>query len=201
MRPGEDPAFDWFAAVSPEGEGEGTSEDGIPANPEETAIVDRMLEQKLEEVERRRNAARLALLCIGLLIIGIVAVQLFRPPRAAEEEIEEEEAGEGLGGIPDPRAGLTNLPSNWLPKDPGERILVSYHRLQESLVDVRRHRRAAETPREHGARQTERFPDREPEFEALCRLVYAALYSATPVTEEDAIEADRLCQKLRSALK
>ena len=201
LSPGEEPAFDWFAAVSPEGEVESTSSGGVPANSEETAIVDRMLEQKLVEVERRRNVARLALLGIGLLIIGIVAIQLFRPPRATEEEIEEEEAADGLGGIPDPRAGLTDLPSNWVPRDPGERILVSYHRLQESLVDVRRHRRAAETPREHGTRQTERFPDREPEFEALCRLVYAALYSATPVTTEDAVEADRLCQKLKSALK
>ena len=38
-------------------------------------------------------------------------------------------------------------------------------------------------------------------IDKMAGLVYAALYAPNPVTTEDADEADRLCSKLRSALK
>ena len=201
--PGEDPAFDWFAAVGSDGTPPPNEEEPFDSSEfdEQQEAFERMFEQKQRELERKKNFAQLALLLIGVGILAIVALQIFRPAPAALEEEEEEESVGPLGGIPDPRAGLSDLPPGWTPTDPGERILVSYHQLQESLAEVRRHRRAAETPREHGERQSQRYPEREPDFEALCRLVYAALYAPNPVTTEDADEADRLCSKLRSALR
>lgn len=152
--------------------------------------------------DETRRAARALLLGIAVVVAGLLIVGFLRPRREdLEEPQEDEDPARPRGGIPDPLAGLLELPDDFVPSDDRERVLHLYHSLQRDLATRRRHRKPWETPVEHGTRVSARLPALDPEFTALCAIVYRALYARDAVSPEDVATAEAHARRIRRAAK
>lgn len=140
-----------------------------------------------------------------LMALGVtlaVVLLVFSSLRGRRDTQLEDELDADENDFVSGAAGTRLLPREFVPETHAEQVLLSYQNLHDDLAEVRKQRRPAETPVEHGKRLTATVSEgatRE-RLHELHDLVYNALYGARRSDRADAERARDLCQKLRSSL-
>ena len=142
---------------------------------------------------RTRPLLRGMVMVLGGLFFGLMVLRFVRPKRRKEEEDEEEES-------PEDDALRATKPLGWTDLDPSiprDRVLRDYLELQASLERTRDHRRSNQTPLEHGAALSRKYPSITKPLHRLHRIFYHALYAQGQVTEARAADAAEDCRQIR----
>ncbi len=143
------------------------------------------------DLARLRTAFRAAIVAVGLGIVGLLVATFIRRKSAAEDDDAADADSGEEAKAPAEAVWLGALGET----EPAERLIAEYCRLQLALERTRAHRRAHQTPIEHGKAVTRGRNDVEAAFEELHEVLYALLYG-----QED-VDAKRIEVGIQSARK
>jgi transglutaminase-like putative cysteine protease len=148
-----------------------------------------------EDAQRIRWALRVALGAIGALVVLLVSITLLRKPADEEARPEESDPSDATA---EPALIETVDALDFLDvRDPGQRVIREYHRLQAALEPTRNQRRPHQTPIEHGRSIQPRSQEVDEAFRSLHAVLYRALYGDGTIREADADAAVRCSRMLR----
>jgi hypothetical protein len=171
--------------------------DGAERSSDDSPDTSKSEEPKGSSRFMRSAIVRAVLVCLGggALILAVIA---YLRPRRKKEEDEDENDDKEKGVQP---LGLHDDPLiDWQPADEREAVLHEYHRMQVDLARTRSHRRAHQTPLEHGARFKGREEELDRAFGLLHRILYAILYGRGRASSGDVADARRQCRTIRKHL-
>lgn len=135
--------------------------------------------------------------CMGLGVAVLLVLMVYLRPRPRPANSEEDETAPGVspgGALPLDGA------HEFVPTNTSEAVLKEYQVLQQDLERTRNHRRAPETPLEHGQRFAGRSTALDAAFAALHKLVYFVLYGGRSAQGGDLDAARKSCRRIRRHL-